>query len=156
MDVFSSLSLAAVQQQAKRGKSVKNSNYTCNIKQALELQFPDLVSKSAYQSFNKSLLQSIKKVVEFLWPYNLEPCGIRPITEGRHIEQFSSCSDENFLTHSNESKVRSLKKLALDSRVLNISVHKNKYQMTNIEILMNSVSQHLSNTQNDQPACFQP
>ena len=71
-DLFSSLSLAVVQQQAKWGKSVNNSNSKGKIKQALVLQLSYLVSNSAYQrhmflnqSFSKSLLQSIKKVVAF-------------------------------------------------------------------------------------------
>ena len=41
-------------------------------------------------------------------------------------------------------------KLALDSKVLNKSIHKNKYQTPNIEVLIDSVSQHLKNTQNGQ------
>ena len=45
-------------------------------------------------------------------------------------------------------------KLALDSKVLNKSIHKNKYQMTNIEMLIDSISQHLTNTQNGQYAYF--
>ena len=43
-------------------------------------------------------------------------------------------------------------KLPLDSKVLNKSIHKNKHQMANIEMLIDSISQHLTNTQNNQQA----
>ena len=45
-------------------------------------------------------------------------------------------------------------KLASDSKVLNKAMHKNKYQMTNIEMLIDSISQHLANTQKGQQAFF--
>ena len=44
--------------------------------------------------------------------------------------------------------------LALDSEVTNKLFHKKKYQKLNIAMLINSVSQHLTNTQNGQQACF--
>ena len=36
-------------------------------------------------------------------------------------------------------------KLALDSKILNKSIHKNNYQLPNIERLLDSISQHLTN-----------
>ena len=45
-------------------------------------------------------------------------------------------------------------KLALDSKVLNKAIHKNKYQMPNIEMLIDTISQHLTDTQNGQQAYF--
>ena len=52
-----------------------------------------------------------------------------------------------------EKKDQSIK-LALDSKVLNEAIHKNKYQMPNIEMLTDSISQHLTNTQNGLQAYF--
>ena len=37
-------------------------------------------------------------------------------------------------------------KLALDSRVLIKAIHKNKYQMPNIDTLIDSISQHINNS----------
>ena len=45
-------------------------------------------------------------------------------------------------------------KLAPDSKVLNKSIHKNKYQVPNIKMLIDSISQHLTRTQNGQQALF--
>ena len=46
------------------------------------------------------------------------------------------------------------KMVALDSKVLNKSIQKNKYQMPNIEMIIDSISQHLTDTQNGQQAYF--
>ena len=42
----------------------------------------------------------------------------------------------------------------MDSKVLNKSIQKNKYQMPTIEMLVDSISQHLTETQNGQQAYF--
>ena len=75
-------------------------------------------------------------------------------TEG-HIEKLSSCSDEHFVSPIviTVKKDQSIK-LALDSKVLNKAIHKNKYEMPNIEMLIDTISQHLTNTQNGQQAHF--
>ena len=75
-------------------------------------------------------------------------------TEG-HIEKLSSCSDEHFISPIVITvKKDQSKKLALDSKVLNKAIHKNKYQMPNIDMLIDTISQHLTNTQNGQQAYF--
>ena len=75
-------------------------------------------------------------------------------TEG-HIEKLSSCSDEHFISPIviTVKKDQSIK-LALDSKVLNKAIHKNKYQTPNIEMLIDSISQHLTETQDGQQAYF--
>ena len=40
------------------------------------------------------------------------------------------------------------------TEVLNKAIHKNKYQMPNIDMLIDTISQHLTNTQNGQQAYF--
>ena len=62
-----------------------------------------------------------------------------------HIEKLSECSDKYFvspivITVKKDGSV----KLALESRELNKQVHKNKYQMPNIEELMDTVGQTIS------------
>ena len=77
------------------------------------------------------------------------------ITERRKFERLSSCSDEHFISPIvNTVKKDPSIKLALDSKVLNKSFHKNEYQKPNIEMLNDSISQHLKNTQNAQKAYF--
>ena len=66
-------------------------------------------------------------------------------------EKLSSCSDEHFISPIviTVKKDQSIK-LALDSKVLNKAIHKNKYQMPNIEMLIDTISQHHTDTQNGQ------
>ena len=67
----------------------------------------------------------------------------RLLQEG-HIEKLSECSDENFISPIviTVKKDKSIK-LALDSKILNKAIHKNKYQMPNIEALTDSISQNI-------------
>ena len=62
-----------------------------------------------------------------------------------HIEKLTECSDKYFVSPIviTVKKDRSVK-LALESRELNKQVHKNKYQMPNIEELMDTVGQTIS------------
>ena len=93
-----------------------------------------------------------------LVPINLQPRVSEELerlqTEGP-IETLSSCSDEHFISPIviTVKKDQSIK-LALDSKVLNKAIHKIKYQMPNIDMLIDTISQHLTNTQNGQQAYF--
>ena len=72
-----------------------------------------------------------------------------------YIKKLSSCSNEIFISPTVITvKKDQSRKLALDSKVLNKSMHKIKYQMPNKEMLIDSVSQHLTGTQNSQHAYF--
>ena len=62
-----------------------------------------------------------------------------------HIEKLTECSDKYFVTPiAITVKKNGSVKLALESRELNKQVHKNKYQMPNIEELMDTVGQTIS------------
>ena len=95
-------------------------------------------------------------------PINLQPRVLAELerlqTEGHYrlkAEKLSSCSDEHFISPIviTAKKDQSIK-LALDSKVLIKAIHKNKFQMLNIEMLIDTTSQHLTNTQNGQQAYF--
>ena len=66
------------------------------------------------------------------------------LNEG-HIEKLTKCSDQFFISPIviTGKKDQSIK-IALDSKILNKAVHKNKYQMPNIYPLMQTISQTLS------------
>ena len=76
-------------------------------------------------------------------PINLQPRVSEELerlqTEG-HIEKLSSCSNEHFISPIviTVKKDHSIK-LALDSKVLNKAIHKNKYQISNIEMLIDTI-----------------
>ena len=71
---------------------------------------------------------------------------IKKLLEEGHIEKLNNCSDQYFIspiviTVKREQTI----KLALDSKTLNNSIHKNKHQMSNIETLMDYISQIITN-----------
>ena len=72
---------------------------------------------------------------------------LKKLSAQGHIENLQECSDKNFnspivITFKNDKPV----KLALDSKVLNKAIHNNKYQMPNIDSLIDSISQHINDS----------
>ena len=66
------------------------------------------------------------------------------LNEG-HIEKLNNCSDQFFISPIviTVKKDQSIK-ISLDSKILNKAIHKNKYQMPNIDSLIQTISQTLS------------
>ena len=163
-DLFTTLGLAVIQQQPDNGKCVNNINAsTCKIKETIATQFPHLVSRIglskthvAKSKFHQKFTAKHQKGRRV--PINLQPRVLAELerlqTEG-HIEKLSSCSDDYIISPIviTVKKDQSIK-LALHSKVLNKAIHKNKYQMPNIDMLIDTISQHLTNTQNGQQAYF--
>ena len=148
-DLFKTLGLAVVQQQPENGKCVNNINTSaCKIKETIATQFPHLVSRigSSKTHVSKSKFHqkfTAKRQKGRRVPINLQPRVSEELerlqTEG-HIEKLSSCSDEHFISPIviTVKKDQSIK-LALDSKVLNKAIHKNKYQMPNIDMLIDTI-----------------
>ena len=69
------------------------------------------------------------------------------LSEQGHIEKLQECSDKKFISPIviTVKKDQSVK-LALDSKNLNKAIHKNKYQMPNIDSLIDSISQHINDS----------
>ena len=164
-DLFTSHGLAVVQQQKPdNGKCVNNiNNSTFKIKETIAVQFPHLVSRIglskthvAKSKFHQKFTAKHQKGQRVA--INLQPRVTvkleRSQNEG-HIEKLSSCTDQHFISPIviTVKKDQSIK-LALDSKVLNKAIHKNKYQMPNIDMLTDTISKHLTNTQNGQQAYF--
>ena len=138
-------------------------SFVCKVKQAIALPFPNLVSKiglSESHVFKSKFHQkfTIKHQKARRLPINLQlrvtiqlDCQQKKI----HTETISSCSDENFISPIliAVKKDQSIK-IALDSNVLNKTIHKNNYQIPNIKTLKDSISQHLTEKQNGQEAYF--
>ena len=163
-DLFTTLGLAVVQQQPDNGKCVNNINTsTCKIKETIATQFPHLLSKIGLSKTHvaKSKFQqkfTAKHQKGHRVPINLQPRVSPELeklqTEGQN-KKLSSCSDEHFISPIviTVKKDQSIK-LALDSKVLNKAIHKNKYQMPNIDMLIDPISQHLTNKKKGQQAYF--
>ena len=80
---------------------------------------------------------------------------LKKLSEQGPIEMLQECSDKNFIspiviTVKKDKTV----KLALDSKILNKSIHKNKYQMPNIDSLIDSISQHINNSNQGENVYF--
>ena len=164
-DLFATLGLAVVQQQPETGKCLYNiDNSVCKIKETIATQFPHLVSRIglskthvAKSKFHQKFTAKHQKGRGV--PINLQPRVSEELerlqTKG-HIEKLSSCSDEHFISPIVITvKKDQLIKLTLDSKLLNKAIHKNKYQMPNIEMLIDTISQHLTDTHlNGQQAYF--
>ena len=164
-DLFNSFGLAIVQQQQpKKGKCVSNfNNSTFKIKETIAAQFPHLVSRIGLSNTHVAKLKFHQKFTAKhqkgrCVPINLQPrvtAKLERLENEGHIEKLSSCSDEHFISPIviTVKKDQSIK-LALDSKVLIKAIHRNKYQKSNIDMLIDTISQHLTNTQNGQKTCF--
>ena len=69
----------------------------------------------------------------------------KKLLDEKHIIKLYSCPDKYFISPIvvTVKKDKTIK-LALDSKVLNEAIHKNKYQMPNIDTLFESISQQIS------------
>ena len=70
---------------------------------------------------------------------------LKKLLDGKHIVKLSSCPDKYFISPIvvTVKKDQTIKP-ALDSKVLNKAIHKNKYQMPNIDTLVESISHQIS------------
>ena len=137
-DLFPKLGFSVIQ-----SKQIANIDQNqCPIKRQISFDFPDLISR-----IGKSLKHTVNSTFhnEFTpthqkgrrVPINLQPLVIielKKLLDEKHIIKLNSCSDKNFIspiviTVKRDKTV----KLALDSKILNKSIHKNKYQMPNID-----------------------
>ena len=81
-------------------------------------------------------------------PIHLQPklkIELEKLLNEGHIEKLINCSDQFFISPIviTVKKDKSIK-IALDLKILNKAIHKNKYQMPNIDSLIQTISQILS------------
>ena len=80
---------------------------------------------------------------------------LKKLLDGNHIIKLNSCSDKNFISPIVITVKRDkLVKVALDSKSLNKSFHKNKYQMPNIDNLIDTIQQKLNANASQETAYF--
>ena len=87
--------------------------------------------------------QKIRRVPIYL--QRLVNDELKKLLAENHIIKLNSCSDKNYISPI----VITVKKdktvnLALDSKILNKSIHKNKYHLPNIENLIDTIQQNLN------------
>ena len=140
-DLFSALGLKIQQSNSPSTVNQVEQEY-CPIKKQIATNFLDLTSR-----IGKSTLHTVRS--KFLKPYTpthqkgrrvpiilLHKVSdeLKKLSDQGHIEKLQECSDQNFISPIviTNKKNKSVK-LALDSKNLNKAIHKNKYQMPNID-----------------------
>ena len=117
----------------------------CAIKQSLAKNFPEFISrvdKSKHHTVNSKFHRN----------YRADPSSTKLkieleklLNEG-HIEKLTKCSEQFFISPIGITvKKNQSIKIALDSKILNKAIHKNKYQMPNVDSLIQTITQTLSN-----------
>ena len=140
---------------SSEGSIVNTTTTQCPFKTRIAIQFPQLVTHIVKSYFHKNFQPKHQKGRRV--PTNLQDRVNLKLLEEGHIEQLNNCSDQYFISPIVITVKRDQTiKLALDSQILNNSIHKNKYQMPNIETLMDSLSQIITDfkTEPADKICF--
>ena len=126
----------------------------CN-EQSLAKKFPDLISrigKSKHHTVNSKFPRNYRVTHQKGRKVPIHPrpkvkIELEKLLNEGHIENLTNCSDQFFISPIviTVKKGQSVK-IALDSKILNKAIHKNKYQMPNIDSLIQLISQTLSIT----------
>ena len=150
-DLFDALGIAISQTLCSDEGSMVNTITTqFPLKTRIANQFPQLISRTGRSKVHivESKLHKIfqpKHQKGIRVPINLQErviSEIKKLLEEEHIEKLNNCSDQYFIspiviTFKRDQTI----KLALDSKNSNKAIHKNKYQLSNTEKLIDSISQ---------------
>ena len=133
LDLFSKLGFSLTQMK----QVANNDQNQCLIRKQIAFEFPGLITR-----IGKSLKHSVKSTFRKQFTptqqkgrrvtINLQPivdAELKKLLDEKHIIKINSCSDKNFIspiviTVKRDKTV----KPALDSKILNKSIHKIKYQ----------------------------
>ena len=149
-DLFDQLSLAVTQSSSHKDNHINIISSSSEIKEQIAKTFPSLVSRTAISknhvaksNFHKDFQPRNQKGRRI--PINLQDkvkIELKNLLDDKHITKFSSCPDKFFISPIVVTvKKDQTIKLALDSKLLNIAIHKNKDLMPNIDTLIESISQ---------------
>ena len=153
-DLFPALGLSIQQSNSPNTVNQVEQEY-CPIRKQMATDFPDLNSKidrsklhTVRSKFHKHYTPSHQKGRRV--PINLlqkVSDELKKLSDQGHIEKLQECSDKNFIAPIviTVKKDKSVK-LALDSKVLNKAIHKNRYQMPSIDTIIDSISQHINDS----------
>ena len=151
-DLFDQLGITISQKPCPQSE-VNNIDPPCAIKKSMAKEFPDLISrigKSKNHTINSKFHKNYRVIHQKgrKVPIHLQPkvkIELEKLLNEGHIEKLNNCSDQFFISPIviTVKKDKSIK-IALDSKILNKAIHKNKYQMPNIDSLIQTISQTLS------------
>ena len=147
------LGLAVTQSTSHKGNRVNNIPASPEFKEKIAKTFPELISRigrsrnhvaksKIYKDFQPRHQKGRRIPINLQEKVNNE---LKKLLDEKHIIKLSSCLDKCFISPILVTvKKDQTIKLALDSKILNKAIHKNKYQMSNIDTLIESISQQVS------------
>ena len=150
--LFERLGLAVTQSTSQTGNCVNNIS-SPEFKEQILKTFPELISRIGRSKnhvtkskFHKDFLPRHQKgrhiPIKLQEKVNIE---LEKLLDEKNIIKLSNCPDKYFISPIVVTvKKDQTIKLALDSKVLNKAIHKNKYQIPNIDTLIESISQQIS------------
>ena len=129
----------------------------CAIKQSLAKELPELISrigKSTNHTVNSKFRRNYRVTHQKVREVSIQlqtkvKIELKKLLNEGYIEKLPKCSEKFFIssivfTVKKDQSIKKAKK-ALDSKILNKAIHKNKDQMPNIDSLRQTISQTLSN-----------
>ena len=158
-DLFSKLNFSIP--QLKQVANIDQNQFL--IKKQIEFDFPGLITR-----IGKSLTHSVKSTFHKQFTpthqkgrrvqINLQPLinsELKKLLDEKNIIKLNSCSVKNFISPIVIAVKRDKTvKLALDSKILNKPIHKNKYQMPNIVNLIDTIQKKLNTAASQETAYF--
>ena len=149
-ELFDNLSLSVTQSSSVQGNQVNTISSLFEFKEHIAKNFPYLISRIgrsknhvAKSNFHKDYQPRHQKGRRI--PINLQDkvnTELKKLIDEKHIIKFSRCPDKYFISPNSVTikKDQSIT-LALHTKRLNKAIHKNKYQVPNMDTLIESFSQ---------------
>ena len=136
---------------------------TCPLKQEISSKYKNFTTRTG-RSINHKIKSKFKTTFTPIHqkrrriPLHLEnqvEQELKKLQQNGHISKLSKCSDEFFIsqiviTVKNDNTI----KLAMDAKTINKAIHKNKYQMHNIDCLMDSIAQTITQSSSEGDVLF--
>ena len=151
-DLFDQLGIT-ISQKPCSNIHINNIETPCAIKKSLVKEFPELISrigKSKHHTVNSKFHRNYRVTHQKgrKVPIHLQPkvkIELKKLLNEGHFDKLTNCSYQFFISPIviTVKKYQSIK-IGLDSKILNKAIHENKYQMPNIDSLIQTISQTLS------------
>ena len=166
-DLFQALGITLHQQDPTNveAKTIYNISApsTCPLKQEIAIKYKNLTSrigrsvnhkvKSKFKSYYTPIHQKGRRI-----PLHLEKEveeELKKLQTNGHITKLDKCSEEFFISPIVITVKRDKSiKLAMDAKTINKAINKNKYQMHNIDCLMDSIAQTITQASDDGEVLF--
>ena len=139
-DLFDQLGIT-ISQKPCPNIEVNTVETPCAIKQSLAKEFPELFSKigkskhyTVNSKFHRIYRVTYQKGKNFRTKVKIE---LKKLLNEGHIEKLTNCPDQLFISPIVITVIKDQSiKIALDFKTFNRAIHKNKYQMPNIDSLI--------------------